>query len=194
MKKLLPRIFILACCASLAFAGEPPLTKPEVFNEETIYLTHKISANYDTLLIKEFSADGVEYSNVNDEDKTKILQLVPSLKSNVTLSLEAALKTKKIFGSIVKNGPAAGKVLILGGSFSEFNSGSPTLKFFGAGKASIKFKGKLIDGATGKDLALFEDRETGFTETKPSDSFEDLFPHQAKSIGENMARFLEKLY
>jgi hypothetical protein len=188
---------MLLCCASFALAGETTLPKPEALSEETIYLTQKLSANYDTLLIKEFSSEGVEYNNVNDEEKAKILQMLPMLKSNITLTLEGDLNSKKIFKKIVKNGAATGKVVILEGSFSEFNAGSRALKFFvgfGAGKAFIKFKGRLIDGASGKELAVFEDRETGYRGSVSLESYEDLFPHQAKSIGENLSKFLVSLY
>jgi len=197
MKKLLPIVMIVIGCTSFAFAGDSPLPKPEALSEETIFLTQKLSASYDTLLIKEFSSEGVEYSNVNDEEKAKILKMLPLLKSNITLSLEGELKAKKIFKNIVKNGAANGKTVILEGTFSEFNAGSRALKFFvgfGAGKAYIKFKGKLTDGATGKELAVFEDRETGYRGSMTLESYEDLFPHQAKGIGENLAKFLEKLY
>ena len=197
MKILLVAILMLVICASYASAGDSPLPKPEALSEETIYLTQKLSLNYDTLLIKEFSTDGVELSNVNDEEKAKIQQMIPLLKSNITLTLEGELKSKKIFNAIEKNGTATGKVVILEGGFSEFNAGSRALKFFvgfGAGKAYIKFKGRLIDGASGKELASFEDRETGYRGSMSLESYEDLFPHQAKSIGENLSRFLEKLY
>jgi hypothetical protein len=195
MKKLLLSVCLLFYCASVATAGGQPLQKPDTLNQETIYLTQKISSNYVTLLIIDFSSEGVEYRNANDEEKSKIQQMLPQLKSNITQSLEGELKSKKNFSTIVLNGAASGKVLILDGRFSEFNVGSPALKFFGAGKACIKYKGKLIDGATGKDLALFEDLETGLSDSmSSSDSFEDLFPHQSNNIGKKLAIFLEKLF
>lgn len=178
------------------YAGET-LPRPEALSEETIYLTEQLSKNYDTLVIKDFSADGAEYSRVNDEEKAKIGQMLPLLKANIVLTLESELKAKKIFKNIVKNGTPNGKAVILEGSFSEFNAGSRALKFFvgfGSGKVYIKFKGRLVDAATGKELAIFEDRETGFRGSMQMESYKDLFPHQAKSIGENLARFLEKLY
>jgi hypothetical protein len=197
MKNLLVIILALLCCASFSVAAEKPLPKPKALSEETIYLTQKISANYDTLLIKEFSSEGVGYDNVNDEEKAKILQMLPLLKSNIMQSLERELKAKNIFKEVIKNDVATGKVVILEGSFSEFNAGNRALKYFvgfGAGKAYIKLKGKLIDGATGKELATFEDRETGYRGAISQESYESLFPHQANSIGENLAKFLEKLY
>ena len=173
------------------------LPRPEALSEETIYLTEKISKNYDTIVIKEFAVEGAEYSSVNDEEKAKILTMTPMLLSNIALTLEGELKAKKLFKNIVKNGNTKGKAVILEGQISEFNAGSRALKFFvgfGAGKAYLKFKGRLIDAATGKELATFEDRETGYRGAVSMESYEDLFPHQAKSIGQNLAKFLEKLY
>lgn len=197
MKRLILTVMFMLAMVVAATAGDKPLDRPEALSEETIYLTEKISAGYDTLLIKEFSNEGVEYSSVNDEEKAKILQMLPLLKANITLTLESTLKANNIFKKIVVNGNADGKVAVLEGSFSEFNAGSRALKFwvgFGAGKAYIKFKGRLLDKASGKELAKFEDRETGYRGAMSMESYEDLFPHQAKSIGENLAKFLEKLY
>jgi hypothetical protein len=181
----------------LTVFGADTLPKPEALSEETIFITEKLSANYDTIIIKDFSTEGAEYSRVDDEEKAKITNMTPMLLSNIALTLEGELKGKKLFKKIIKNGSPTGKAVILEGQISEFNAGSRALKFwvgFGAGKAYLKFKGRLLDAATGKELANFEDRETGYRGAMSMESYEDLFPHQAKSIGENLAKFLEKLY
>jgi curli biogenesis system outer membrane secretion channel CsgG len=189
-------IIALTITPTLLVAADT-LPKPEAISEETIYLTEKISKNYDTIVIKEFSVEGAGYSSVNDEEKVKIVTMTPLLLSNIALTLEGELKAKKLFKNIKKNGEVTGKAVILEGQISEFNAGSRALKFFvgfGAGKAYLKFKGRLVDAATGKELATFEDRETGYRGAVSLESYEDLFPHQAKSIGQNLAKFLEKLY
>lgn len=186
----------LLLVASVAISADT-LPKPEALSEETIFITEKLSTNYDTIVIKEFSTEGAEYSRVDDEEKAKITTMTPMLLSNISLTLEGELKGKKLFKNIVKNGEAKGKAVILEGKITEFNAGSRALKFwvgFGAGKAYLKFKGRLVDAQTGKELANFEDRETGYRGALGMESYQDLFPHQAKSIGENLARFLEKLY
>jgi hypothetical protein len=199
MKKVIFCIMmVLFCGLSMAVAGDKTLPRPEALSEETISLTEKLSANYDTLVIKDFSADGAEYSRVDEEEKAGILKLLPVLKANIALTLEADLKEKKIFKTIVRNdAPDKSKAVILEGQFSEFNPGSKALKFFvgfGAGKSYIKFKGRLLDAASGKELASFEDRETGYRGSMTLEGYQDLFPHQAKSIGENLAKFLTALY
>lgn len=197
MKKMLLSIMMVICCTGYAGAGEATLPKPEALSEETIFLTEKISANYDTLVIKDFSAEGAEYSRVNDEEKAGIVKMMPMLMNNIADTLTAELKSKGIFKKITRNKDYDGKAIVLEGTFSEFNAGSRALKMFvgfGAGKAYLKFKGRFVDGTTGKELALFEDRETGYLGSMSALSYEELFPHQAKSIGENLAKFLIKLY
>ncbi len=191
-------VLTLTCTILPAVAGDgKPLPKPEELSEETIYLTEKLSAVYDTIVIKDFSAEGAEYARVDDEERPKIDKMLPLLVSNIALTLEGELKAKKMFKNVVRNAPPSGKAIVLEGKFTEFNAGSRALKFFvgfGSGKAFLKTKGRLVDAQTGKELAVFEDRETGYRGSMSMESFEDLFPHQAKSMGENLAKFIEKLY
>lgn len=197
MKNILLGFMLVICCSAVAIAAETTLPRPEALSEETIFLTEKLSTGYDTLVIKDFSAENVEYARVDEEEKAWIVKMMPVLKANVALTLEALLKEKKVFKTIVRNDVPKDKAVILEGQFSEFNAGSKALKFFvgfGAGKTYIKFKGRLLDAQNGKELATFEDRETGYRGSMTLEGYQDLFPHQAKGIGENLAKFLEKLY
>ncbi len=187
--------FLLASSA-LALAEDKPLPKPDVLTEETIFTSQRLSS-YDTLVIKDLKTDGAEYSRVDDEERAKIETMKPLLIRTFSESLDMELKSRKLFKNILKNEAPKGKTLILEGAITEFNAGSRALKFFigfGAGKAYLKVKGRLIDAETGKELAVFEDRETGFKGAMSLESYQDLFPHQAKSLGENVANFIEKLY
>lgn len=197
MKKMLFGLMMVICCTTVAGAGDKTLPKPEALSEETIFLTEKISVNYDSLVIKDFTAEDAEYSRVDDEEKAGIIKMMPLLMNTIADSLTSELKSKGVFKKITRNKSNGGNTIILEGRFSEFNAGSKALKIFvgfGAGKAYLKFKGRFIDGATGKELALFEDRETGYLGTMTVFSYDVLFPHQAKSIGENLAKFLIALY
>ncbi len=177
-------------------AEDKPLPKPGVLTEESV-MTSKRLSGYDILIIRDLVADGAEYSNVNDEEKPKIDAMKPLLIKTFSESLEMELKTRKLFKEIQKNTEAKGNAVILEGAFTEFNAGNRAVRFFvgfGAGKTYLKMKGRLIDGQTGKELATFEDRETGYRGSMTLEAHQDLFPHQAKSLGENVASFLEKLY
>lgn len=197
MKKLLAGVtLIVAALASVpAFAGDP-LPKPDVLSEETIMTDSKLSA-YDTIVIKDFKMDDVKYSNVDDEERPKVDSMKPMLVKIVSESLGAELKTRKLFKNIELNTVPKGKALVLEGEFTEINGGSRALRFwvgFGAGKTYLKTRGKLFDAESGKELANFEERETGYLGSVSMMHFEELFPNQARSIGANIAEFIQKLY
>lgn len=180
----------------LACADDQPLPKPDVLTEETINTSQRLSA-YDTLVIRDVKMDKAEYTRVDEEERPKIEAMKPMLNSMFSESLEMELKTRKLFKSIQKNGDAKNKAIILEAEIIEFNAGSRALRFwvgFGAGKTYLMMKGRFIDAQTGKELASFVDRETGFKGVATMESYEGLFPHQAKSLGENVANFIQKLY
>lgn len=194
---LLALVCILACAILPAFAAdEKPLPKPDVLTDEAISTGTRLST-YDTLIIRDFKTDGAEYTNIDEEEKPKVEAMKPMLVKGVSDSLEMELKKRKLFKTIQKNGDAKGKALILEGEFVEFNAGNRAVRFwvgFGAGKTYLKVKGRILDAETGKELASFVDRETGYKGSMTMENFEGLFPSQALSIGENLAQFIEKLY
>jgi len=182
--------------SSLFAADEAPLPKPDVLTEEAV-MTSKRLSTYDTIILRDLKVEGAEYSNIDEEEKPKVEAMKPFLVRTVAESLEMELKRRNMFKKIQKNGEAKQKAVILEGDFTEFNAGNRAVRFwvgFGAGKTYLRMKGRLIDAETGKELATFEDRETGYRGSMTMESFDDLFPHQAKSLGENIANFIEKLY
>lgn len=185
----------LLSTAVIAYAGS--LSKPKVMNDETLILSERLSKNYDTLIIKDFTFDKAEYSNVSTDEKKVIDKISPSLVRIINDNVEAELKVKKVFKKIVKNANPTGKAVILEGEITEYNAGSKALKMFvgfGAGKAYLKVKGRLLDAATGKELALFEDQETGYLGSMTTMSYDDLFPIQAKDLGVSISKFIEAIY
>jgi len=198
MKKVsaLLQVLFLLVLASLVFADEIPLPKPGILNEETISTSQRLST-YDTLVIRDFSTEGAVYDRIDDEERPKLDALRPLIVKNLSLSVEAEMIKRKLFKNVVVNGDATGNVVILEGNLTEFNGGSRALRFwvgFGAGKTYLKAKGRLVDARTGKELASFDDQETGYKGVASMESFEDLFPHQAQSLGEHVGEFIEKLY
>ncbi|MHC1697169.1 MAG: DUF4410 domain-containing protein [Geobacteraceae bacterium] len=188
-------VFITAG-AQIAQSDESPLPKPDVLTEETVFTSQKLST-YDTLVIRDFTTDGAEYSRVDEEERVKIEAMKPLLTKTISESLSMQLKAKKLFKNIVINGEPTANAVIFEGAITEFNAGSRALKFFvgfGAGMAYLKVRGRLVDAQTGRELVTFVDRETGYRGAVTMESYEDLFPHQAKSLGENISQFIEKLY
>lgn len=197
MKRILSFMLFasLLVCTSFAFA-EDTLPKPNELTEETIYTSQRLSV-YDTIVIKDLTTDGAEYSMINAEEKAKIEAMKPMIIRMFSESLAMELKTKKLFKSVVSNVEPKEKSLILEGAITEFNAGSRALKFFvgfGAGKAYLKLRGRLLDSESGKELAVFDEREAGYRGAMSMESYVDLFPHQAKSLGENVGNFIAKLY
>jgi hypothetical protein len=195
------RVLLSAAIITLGFTGTvlagDTLSKPGVLSEESISLTEKLSSKYDTIVIRDYTTDKAEYNNVDDKERAVIDKMTPSLVRTIGDSLEADLKEKKLFKKVVRNGKPSGRAVILEGSIAEFNAGSKALKWFvgyGAGKVYLKGKGRLIDAQSGKELASYEDRETGYLGSMTTMSFDDVFPIQAKSMGESLAKFIEKLY
>lgn len=200
MKRILLACFCaipLLLPANILFAAdEKPLPLPDVLSEETVATSAKLST-YDTIVIRDFKTENAEYINVDEEEKPKVDAMKPILVKNVTDSLEMQLKLKKLFKNIIKNAESQGKAVIMEGEFTELNAGNRAVRFwvgFGAGKTYLKVKGRLLDAETGKELATFVDRETGYKGSMTLESFDSLFPAQAMSIGENLANFIEKLY
>jgi hypothetical protein len=191
----LPAMLMLTCVPSISI-GENTLPKPDILNEEEVMTSQRLST-YDTIVIKDFSTEGVVYDNIDEEESPKVEALKPLIVKNLTLSLVAEMKKRNLFKNVIENGEVKGNAVILEGNFIEFNGGNRALRFwvgFGAGKTYLKAKGRLIDAQSGQVLATFEDQETGYKGVATLESFEDLFPHQAKSLGENIGEFIEKLY
>jgi hypothetical protein len=167
-----------------------------VLTEETILTGTRLST-YDTIIIKDFKTEGTEYTNVDAEEKPKVDSMKSMIVKGLSDSLEMELKKRNLFKTIQKNAVPTGKALILEGGFTEFNAGNRAVRFwvgFGAGKTYLKAKGRLVDAQTGKELATFVERETGYKGTMTMENFEGLFPSQAMSMGENIADFIQKLY
>lgn len=198
MKNMLTllQVLLLVAVTSMVCAAEQPIAKPGVLNEEAVMTSQRL-AKYDTLVIKDFSTKDVVYDRIDDEEKPKVEAIKPLIVKNLTLSIEAEMKKRKLFKSVVVNSDVKENALILEGSFVEFNGGSRALRFWvgmGAGKTYLKAKGRLVDAQTGKELATFEDQETGYKGVASMEGFDSLFPHQAMSLGEHIGEFIQKLY
>jgi hypothetical protein len=200
MKKLSVVVMLLisfiVAGSIFAAADEKLLPKPDVLTEETVLTAQRLSG-YDTFVINDIKVDGAEFNNVDAEEKPRIEAMKPLLVRTFSESLEMELKARKLFKNILKNDKPIGRAVIIEGEIVEFNAGNRALRFwvgFGAGKTYLKMKGRLVDAQTGVVLATFVDRETGYKGTMTLESYEGLFPYQAKSLGENVAQFIEKLH
>ncbi len=200
MRKLLSVVVamlsLLVGMVALSAADEAPLAKPNVLTDETISTGQPLSC-YDTIIIRDLKMDNARYEHVDEETRAKIDAMKPMLNRIYQESLAMELRNRNLFKHIQTGDQAGGKAVVLEGEIVEFDAGSRALRFwvgFGAGKTYLLLKGRLVDAQTGKELARFEDRETGYKGVMSMEDFEALFPHQAKSLGENVATFIGKLY
>jgi hypothetical protein len=79
------QVLFLVTVASLASA-EQTLPKPGVLNEEAVMTSQRLST-YDTIVIKDFSTEGVVYDNIDDEEKPKVDAMKPLIVKNLTFSI-----------------------------------------------------------------------------------------------------------
>lgn len=74
---------MLSLGVQIARSDENPLPKPDVLTEEEIFTAQKLS-NYDTLVIRDFTSDDAEYSNVDEEERVKIDAMKPLLSKTIS--------------------------------------------------------------------------------------------------------------
>lgn len=199
------KMTLMACAAvavlslaGVASAGDSPLSKPEVLGEETIFTTERL-ARYDTVVVKDFSTEGAEFVNLDDEEKKVVAEITPEIVKNLTDSTVKYLKKSGKFKSVKGNAAATGNAMVVEGKFTRFNGGIGAAKFFlgfmapeGA-KTNISVNGRLVDAKTGKELAKFSDTRSG-GEGGGLGRIKGVMPVQATDEGEEIANFIEKLY
>ena len=198
MKKLMFALLLCMGWAVLANAADNTLSKPDVLGQETIYLTEKLSAKYDTIIIKSFSTEGAEIANMDKDEQAKLKEVKPEIVKTLTESIVEHVKNDTKF-KVSTKGASSGRTVILEGKFTKFNAGHGAAKVMlgwmapESAKTNISVSGRLIDARSGKELATFSDTRSGHEGS--SIGFVGLvFKIQAKDEGEEIAKFIEKLY
>jgi len=197
MKKVSLLVVFLLCCASTVFARDT-LPSPEILGKESIFTAERLAA-YDTIIVKEFSTEGAEFVNLDDEEKKIVEEIKPTIVKNLRESLVKYLKKEGKFKHILTSGAPKGKAVIVEGKFTKFNGGIGAAKFFlgwmapESGKTNISVSGRLIDARTGKELATFSDTRSG-GEGGGLGRIRGVMPVQATDEGEEIANFIHKLY
>jgi hypothetical protein len=180
-------------------AGDKPLPKPDVLGEESVTITERLSAQYDTFIVKDFSTEGAEIVNMDDDEKAKLAEVKSEIIMIMTENIVKYVKKDTQFKKVVSNMKPSGNAVILEGKFTKFNAGNGAAKIFlghfaptGA-KTNITVSGRLLDAKTGKELASFSDTRSG-GEGAQVGFVGYLFKVQAKDEGEEIANFVTKLY
>jgi hypothetical protein len=199
MKRIIFSMLLVMSCTVFAYAEDKTLSKPGVVDDEEIFLTEKLSTQYDTLIIKDFPTEDAELENINADEKKELTEYRPRIVKNFTESVVKYVKKKTAFKTVESNSAAKGKAVILEGKFTKFNAGQGAAKFWlGAfapkgAKTNLSMEGKLKDASTGKILATFKNTRSG-SEGSALGFMGKVFEIQAKDAGEEIAEFIEKLY
>ncbi len=199
MKRLVSVVLLVMGWTVLAWAGEGTLPKPDVLGEETVLLTEKLSARYDGIIVRDFSVEGAEIVNMDKDEQARLKEVKPEIVRILTESIVKTLKSETRFARVSAKGGASAKTVILEGKFTRFNAGHGAAKVFlgwfapeGA-KTNISVSGRLIDARSGKELATFSDTRSGHEGTAIG-FVGEVFKIQAKDQGEEIAKFIGKLY
>ncbi|MFA7403101.1 MAG: DUF4410 domain-containing protein [Pelobacteraceae bacterium] len=199
MKKIISSLLLVVSCAVLAHAGDTTLSKPDVLGEEKIFLMEKMSTKYDTFIVKDFTTEGVEIANMDKDEQEKLKEVKPEIVSTLTENIVKYVKKNTDFKKVASNTSPTGKAVILEGKFTKFNAGHGAAKVFlgwmapESTKTNISVTGRLIDAKTGKELATFSDTRSG-SEGGSVGFVGIVFKIQAKDEGEEIAKFVKKLY
>lgn len=199
MKRLATVVLLVMGWTVLAYAGDGSLAKPGVLGEETIFMTEKLSAKYDTLLVKDFTIDGAEIVSMDKDEQAKLREIKPDIVKTLSESIVMNVKNDTKFAKVVTKGAPSTRTVILEGKFTKFNAGQGAAKIFlgwmapESAKTNISVSGRLIDGKSGKVLATFSDTRSG-NEGSTLGFVGLVFKIQAKDEGEEIAKFIEKLY
>lgn len=199
MKKVISVLLLIMGWVIVAQAEDAVLSKPNVLGEENIFLTEKLSARYDTIIVKNFPSAGAEITNMDKDEQARLKEVKPDITRILTTSLVENLKEKTKFARVSTGKGAGGRAVIVEGKFTRFNAGHGAAKIFlgwmapESAKTNIAVSGRLVDARTGKTLATFSDTRSG-SEGSAIGFVGEVFKIQAKDEGEEIAKFIEKLY
>ena len=199
MKQLLLSVLFVMSGVMTVNAGDNALSKPDVFSEESVSITERLSARYDTFIVKDFSTEGAEIVNMDDDEKAKLAEVKSEIVKILTENIVKYVKKDTQFKKVASNTAPSGKAVVLEGKFTKFNAGHGAAKVFlglfapPSTKTNITVSGRLVDAKTGKELASFSDTRSG-GEGSQVGFVGYVFKVQAKDEGEEIANFVTKLY
>ena len=199
MKKIIGSLLLVMSWAVLAHAGDKTLSKPDVLGEEKVFLTDTLSTSYDTFIVRDFKTEGAEIVNMDKDEQDKLKEVKPEIINTLTENIVKYVKKNTGFAKVSSNVAPTGNAVILEGKFTKFNAGQGAAKVFlgwfapESSKTNISVSGRLLDAKSGKELATFSDTRSG--NEGGSVGFVGLiFKIQAKDEGEEIAKFIKKLY
>ena len=191
-------VLVIAAVSVCSGADEAMLDKPGVLGEENI-LTSKRLAAYDTVVIKDFDIKSIEFEDIDADEKQDVEPGIETLPKIMTSAFLSELKGMKKFKNVVAGSSKKGKTLILEGKITKLSGGHGAAKFFlgwmtpQSLRTHIEISGHLVDAATGKDVATFNDVKSGVTGAGLG-FLKEVFVNLSGDLGRDLAEFVAKLY
>lgn len=202
MKKLFSPLLlaILISVAGTAWSADT-LPKPGKFDEEQILTSERLGTKYTTIVVRDYSTEGVEISNIDEGEKKMLDEQKKDIVEALTKSTVKHLKEGGKFKKVLSNANPVGKAVILQGKITKFNGGVGAAKWFlgfmapKSTKTNITIEAELVDASTKTVLAKIKDIRSGAEgNTLGSGNMTKAFIVQAQDEGEELAAFIEDLY
>ncbi|HCE69638.1 MAG: hypothetical protein A2X82_20015 [Geobacteraceae bacterium GWC2_55_20] len=155
----------------------------------------KILAGYKSIVIKDFVVDDAVLLNIDLDDKdeqNEFNELKTSMVSQLSSEFANQLNSKKLFDTVRINGLPMENSAIVEGKFTLINGGNAAKRiFFGAfGKSEVKIHGRIVDGATGKEITTFNFRRSSPMNWKGKESVLML---NTRENAEDLAEYIASL-
>lgn len=169
--------------------GHAAVSKPEVLDEEIISSEENLS-KYDTLVIKDISADDAEVQRKDSiEDYPETIR---AMAESYYAGVSAKVKGSKGFKNVSRNDTTEPAAVVLETEFTTIDPGSRALRFWigFVGEAALSVKGRVIDKQSGKVLIKFRQRRTS---PLSWDNAKDVLINNTNEIAEDVSTFLLKL-
>jgi hypothetical protein len=191
MKKMVVLLFaFVIMLPMLSFAG---LKAPDVLDDETINTDTPISKNA-VIGVRPFSADDVEYENVDDEEMSRMKKELKGYRKVLTDRLVNSLQGYGFKAVALKGSGNGNADIIIEGKIVMVNLGSTAARVifgFGMGQCGIGVEGSLVDAKTGEALAKFEHESTSGLDEQFNKW--QMVEKEVREASDDIAEFVDKL-
>jgi len=190
-------LLILAVAAPAAARGKKSAsTEPGSYKEwgpniDEIEIVRKFrTADYKNIVVQPFNTDGVKMPDKKDNTYEPVTKVLASSTESFVEGLKGGVEQKV---SVSEKAMKAADTLIIRGKILTLDPGSKAARYwggFGAGAATTKIEGEIVDAKTSQVLAKFtQERRSGVG--MMGGDYQKLMERNLKAIGEDAANILK---
>lgn len=182
----------MAAASTLALAQEQPLRtiREGALDRIELFVEQPPQAAGSVVTIKPFTTDAANLGTGVSGTKEQ-QQAAQTLRTEAPKELEAAfmkaLASGGLFKGVVRDGTGD---IVVEGSFTDMNPGSPLNKSDVTGERSVMAVSGAVRDGSGKLLARFEQRRVASTRVLGADAVGKM-RQDARNLGEDIAKFLK---